>query len=174
MERPKVLVAHYSRTGNTRRIARAIAAALNADVEELRDPTDRAGVLGFLRSGLEAWAGWLVALEHPRRAPEDYELVVVGTPVWGMSVSSPVRTYLWHERAKLPRVAFFATMGGTGAERAFEQMKGVAGRGPIATLVVRESVAERGAPPEEIARFARAALASAHHAPRRRKARASA
>ena len=174
MDRPKVLVAYYSRTGNTKRIARAIATALEADVEEIHDPTGRSGVVGYLRSGLEASAGVLVELEHPRRDPADYDVVVVGTPVWAMSVSSPVRTYLWHERARLPAVAFFATLGGMGAERAFEQMKVVAGRTPIAALAVREGVAQHGAPRDEVARFAETVLARAHVPFRRRKTRASA
>lgn len=174
MERSKVLVAYYSRTGNTKRIARAIATALDADVEEIHDPTDRSGVLGYLRSGLEAYAGVLVALEQPRRDPAEYDVVVVGTPVWNWSVSSPVRTYLWHERARLPPVAFLATLGGSGAERAFEQMKTVAGRAPIATLAVRESVAKHGAPRDEVARFAETVLRRAHLSLRHRKARARA
>lgn len=173
MARPKVLVAYYSRTGHTKRLARAIATALAADVEELHDPTDRSGLLGFLRSGLEAWAGALVALEHPRHDPADYDAVVVATPVWAMSPSTPVRTYLWHERARLPRVAFVATLGGRGHERAFEQMKALARRSPIATLAVRERDLERGAPADEVERLAAAVRAGARGPQQRRSARAS-
>jgi hypothetical protein len=170
MERPKVLVAYYSRTGNTKRLARAIAAALDADVEEIHDPTDRSGVLGFLRSGVEAYAGVLAALDHPRRDPADYDVVVVGTPVWAASVSSPVRTYLWHERARLPQVAFVATLGARGEERALGQMRGLAGRAPIATLVVRDGALARGVPRDEVARFAEAIVAAAHRPAHRRRA----
>ncbi len=172
MERPTVLVVYYSRTGHTKRLARAVATALEADVEELHDATDRSGVLGYLRSALEAYAGVLVALDHPRRDPGDYDVVVVGTPVWTASVSSPVRTYLWHERARLSQVAFVATLGGTGARRALGQMRAVAGRAPIATLAVREAALAHGAPREEVARFAEAVLARARRARPRRRARA--
>jgi hypothetical protein len=173
MERPKVLVAYYSRTGNTKRLARALAAALDADVEEIHDPTDRSGVLGFLRSGVEAYAGVLAGVEHPRRDPADYDVVVVGTPVWAASVSSPVRTYLWHEQARLPHVAFAATLGARGEERAFEQMKALAGRAPIATLAVREGALAHGVPRDEVARFADAVVAGAHRPAHRRNGRAS-
>jgi hypothetical protein len=174
MERPKVLVAYYSRTGHTKRLAQAIVTALGADIEEILDPTDRSGPLGFLRSGLEAYAGVLAAVEHPRRDPADYDVVVVATPVWAQSVSPPVRTYLWHERARLPQVAFVATEGAIGDERAFEQMKTLAGRAPVATLAVRDRVVEKGAPRGEVARFAEAVLAGVRRRARRRKARASA
>jgi NAD(P)H-dependent FMN reductase len=173
MERPKVLVAYYSRTGNTKRLARAIAAALDADVEEIHDPTDRSGALGFLRSGIEAYAGVLAGVDHPRRDPADYDVLVVGTPVWAGSVSSPARTYLWHERARLPQVAFLATLGARGHERAFEQMKGLAGRAPLATLAVRDGALAHGLPRDEVARFAEAVLAGARRTAHRRRARAS-
>jgi hypothetical protein len=172
MKRPHVLVAYYSRSGHTKRLARAIATALDADLEEIHDPTDRSGLLGYLRSGLEAYAGVLAGVEHPRRDPTDYDVVVVGTPVWSMSVSTPVRTYLWHERERLPQVAFAATLGGMGDERAFEQMKALAGRAPIATVAVRERALEHGPPRDEIARFAAAVLARARQPRQRRKARA--
>jgi multimeric flavodoxin WrbA len=173
MEHPRVLVAYYSRSGNTKRLLRAIAAALGADVEEIHDPTDRSGLLGFLRSGAEAYAGVLAPVDHPRRDPADYDVVVVGTPVWAASVSTPVRTYLWRERERLPQVAFVATLGGIGQERALAQMKTLAGRAPIATLVVREGVLAHGAPREEVARFAESLRAGAHRPAQRRKARAS-
>jgi hypothetical protein len=167
MERPRVLVAHYSRSGRTKRLARAVAAALGADVEEIRDPTDRSGWLGYLRSGLEAWAGVLAPVEPPRHDPADYDVVVVGTPVWSMSVTPPVRTYLWHERPRLPQVAFLATLGGAGDERAFAQMEAIAGRVPVATLALRERDLARGVPRAEVARFAEAVLARRRRRPAR-------
>jgi hypothetical protein len=173
MEGPKVLVAYYSRTGHTRKLARAVAAALEADVDEIRDPTHRSGLLGWLRSGIEGYGGVLAPIDPPRRDPADYDVVVVGTPVWSMSVSAPVRTYLWRERARFPRVAFVATLGGMGKERVFAQMKAVGGRGPVATLAVREQALVRGAvPPDEVARFASAVLAGVQRVSRRRRARA--
>ncbi|ACL65526.1 conserved hypothetical protein [Anaeromyxobacter dehalogenans 2CP-1] len=173
MDRPKVLVAYYSRSGHTRRIARAIAAALGADLEALHDPTDRAGVLGFLRSGAEAAAGVLVPLERPRHDPATYDAVVIATPVWALSVSSPVRTYLWLERRRLPPVAFVATMGGRGADRGFAQMASVAARAPVATLAVTEREAVGALPRQGIARLTTAILVRARRPSRRRKARAA-
>jgi multimeric flavodoxin WrbA len=32
----------------------------------------------------------------------DYDLVIVGTPVWGRSVSTPVHTYLERTRGQAP------------------------------------------------------------------------
>ena len=50
----KVLVVYYSRTGNTKFVAEAIAQSLEADIEEIKDKKNRMGVFGFLRCGYEA------------------------------------------------------------------------------------------------------------------------
>ena len=154
----RVLVVFYSQRGHTRKLAEAVARALGADLEEIREPTDRSGLLGYLRSGTEALLGVSAEIARPKRDAGRYDLVVVGTPVWAASVSPPARTYLWLERERLPAVALFCTMGGTGDARAFGQMAAIAGKKPIATLAVREAEIARGAPREKVAAFA-AALA---------------
>jgi NAD(P)H-dependent FMN reductase len=170
MER-RTLVVSFSRSGHTRRVARAIARALGADREELRDKVDRSGLAGYLRSAAEALLCASTELRPPRRDLAAYDLVVVGTPVWAASVSSPVRTFLWTARARLPAVAFFATLGGIGSERAFDQMRALAGKAPVATLALREKELARGVPAEPVAAFA-AALGAARRGPGRGKLRA--
>jgi len=92
MGRRRTLVVYYSRSGHTRGVARQVAAALEADLEEIAEPTGRDGVLGYVRSALEAIFGASAEIERPRSDPGDYDLVVVGTPVWDAAVSTPVRT----------------------------------------------------------------------------------
>ena len=50
---PKVLIVYFSRSGATRTLAEAIARALHADLEELKERRSRAGIIGWLRSGYE-------------------------------------------------------------------------------------------------------------------------
>lgn len=64
----------------------------------------------------------------------DYELVILGTPVWAWSVTSPVRTFLIDHADDLPRVAFFATCGSSGMERTFAQMRAIAKQLPVAQI----------------------------------------
>jgi hypothetical protein len=63
-------------------------------------------------------------------------LVVIGTPVWAWSVSSPVRAYLTANKDRLPEVAFFCTLGGKGSETAFAQMQSIVGKPPRATCAI--------------------------------------
>jgi flavodoxin len=160
----RILVVHYSRTGRTRQVARELETVLGADREEIGDPADRTGTIGYLRCALEALLGASAEIEPPKRDPSRYDVVVVGTPVWYASVSSPVRTYLWLERGRLPKVAFLLTHGGMGADRVFGQMSALAGKLPVARLVVREREIESGSHAEKVASFARSLLASARRA----------
>jgi len=43
----KAIVIYYSRTGDTRVVARTIQAALDCDLREIKDLKDRSGIKGF-------------------------------------------------------------------------------------------------------------------------------
>jgi menaquinone-dependent protoporphyrinogen IX oxidase len=133
-----MLVVFYSRTGFTRAVAQDLARVLKADLEELIDLTNRQGILGYLRSGFDAAFRRLTQLRPLSTKPEAHDLVVVGTPIWNASISSPVRTFLINHKAALKRVAFFCTYGGSGQERVFRQMAEVCGKAPLATMAVRD------------------------------------
>ena len=133
---PHVLVAFYSRTGTTRKVARRIATALDADVLAITDAHPRKGVLGFMRSAIEAVRSSLPEIGPVRIDPIGYDLVVLGTPVWAGHVASPMRRYLHDHHDALPRVAFFCTMAGSNAANVFSDMSDVLGHEPIATCAI--------------------------------------
>lgn len=135
----KTLVVHYSRTGNTSRIAEVVASRLGADTEHIFEVSDaRRGLLGWARSSVDALLRNTPALRPLDHDPAEYDMVVVGTPVWWGAVCAPIRTFLLSQRPLPRHVAFFCTCGGRGTERTFRQMARLSGRAPIATLVVRE------------------------------------
>ncbi len=132
------LVVYFSRSGHTEQVARKVADLLHADVEPITDKTSRRGILGYLRSGFEAATRRLPEIEPPMHDLAGYDLVIIGTPIWNASVSSPVRAFLDRNRGKLKRVAFFCTMGGSGSDRAFHEMERAGGKRPASVLVLRE------------------------------------
>jgi flavodoxin len=143
---PRILVIFYSRTGNTREIARAIARAAGADIEEIEDRRSRRGLFGYLRSGYEAWSNAEPLIRAPQRDPRAYDIVLIGTPTWAGSVASPVRAYLSRQAERLPAVGFFVTKGGSGGEQVLGQMRRLALRDPLGTLILREQDIERAQP----------------------------
>ena len=161
----KVLVAYYSRSGNTRRIGNEISRTLGADVDELIDLRDRSGLLNYLLAAFDGLIHRATRLKPPRLDPARYDLVIVGTPVWGASVTPAVAAYLTTRRALFGKVAFFVTYGGSGARRVFEQMESLTGRAPLATLTVRED--ELGTPEASarVSRFVADLQRDEHHPP---------
>ena len=132
----KTLIVFYSRTGTTKKVADEIKQALNSDVDEILDTKERKGVIGYLRSGRDATKKFTTDIKPSGKDPAAYDLVIVGTPIWSWNLTPPVRTYLRNNKAKLKEVAFFCTMGGSGAERAFASMEEESGKKPKATLAL--------------------------------------
>lgn len=145
MAMSRVLVVYYSRSGTTRRVAEAISRALSCDIEAIVDATSRTGAFGYFRSLVEAFQRRPSQIEMPRKDPGSYDLVVIGTPVWAGSMSSPVRSYLTANKAHLRKLAFFCTLGGRGSASTFGQMEDLAGKAPLARCAVlaREARSDR-------------------------------
>lgn len=129
-----ILVIHYSRSGNTQKVAQAIARACGADLEQIRDVKPRHGLWGWIRSGREAMRAIPAEIRPLKRDPASYDLVVLGSPVWVGHVSSPMRAYLHQHMGKFARVALFVTEGGSGGPKALAEMTALAGQQPEATL----------------------------------------
>jgi hypothetical protein len=64
---------------------------------------------------------------------DSYYLIVLGTPVWGGRTAAPMRRFLKDYGPSLPAVAFFCTMGGSGAASTFEDMQTRLGKPPRAS-----------------------------------------
>ena len=113
---PRILVVYYSRTGMTRQVAGCLADALGADVEELVDTKNRSGPIGFVVAGKDAALKKLVPIQPPTKNPADYDLVILGTPVWANTMASAMRAYLHDFGPTLPRCALFATTAKSGLD----------------------------------------------------------
>ncbi|MCP4451284.1 MAG: hypothetical protein GY809_07460 [Planctomycetes bacterium] len=147
------LVVYYSLTGHTRQIAEAIAAAHDADLEVIEDTFNRNTGLRSPRSAVEGLLGLRSSITPPTHDPSEYDLVVVGTPVWIARLSSPVRAYLSQQRASLERVAFFCTQGAIGGKWALQDMAKVSGQWPIARMIISERHLNTPVVEQKIAQF---------------------
>lgn len=143
----KALIVYYSRTGTTKRIANALGGVINScDIEELVCPDMKTGLLGYLKAGHQTFKKFKPEIEPVKHNPGNYDIVVVGTPVWIGTMSSPVRSYLSRYKDKFSKVAFFCTCGDK-QDMTFDKMEGFSGASPIATL---EVVAKKKSSPESL------------------------
>jgi flavodoxin len=149
-------VVYYSRRGHTRQLALSIAEQCGADTEEIVDGIDRRGVLGYLRSLVEAALRLRVPIQPSQRAIRAYDTVIIGTPVWAWHLASPVRSYLCRHRGRFRRVAFFCCHRGWGAGHALQDAARLCARPATATLVLTDREVAQGRHRTPLSRFVRA------------------
>lgn len=133
----KALVVYYSRSGNTREVAQSIAREMQCDIEEIHDTQNRSGIIGWIKSAYQANRGKLTTIKPLEKDPSDYDLVVVGTPIWAGFPAVPVKTYLLENKDKFKDVAFFTTYGGSGFPKTVRTMVEASGKEPVQKLGIK-------------------------------------
>ena len=96
-------------------------------------------------------------METPTRrimhTPENYDIVVIGTPVWCRNIASPIRTYIHDHRHQFTQVAFFCTSEGSGQKKVLRDLEKLAGKAPIATLSLTDDEIKAGMHRDPIIEF---------------------
>jgi flavodoxin len=149
----KSLVVFYSRTGTAKRIGKALAQLLACDSEELVD-TKNSGPVDFVSAGRDAEAKQLTTLADLTHDPALYDLVILGTPIWGGILSSAMRAYISANKSKFKRVAFFCTHAGTENKQLFDEMAALCEQRPVDALAVSQEEVKKGAYQDKLRQFA--------------------
>lgn len=128
------LVAYYSRTEITRKVADEIASRLNADTEEIIPKVNYNGKIGYARAGKDGMTAKIIEIEDLKHDPSNYDMIYLGVPVWAGKAANPLISYIKKNEGKFNNVKFFVTAGSSGFESAFKQMKDFVGKTPLKTL----------------------------------------
>lgn len=126
----KKLVVYFSASGETRRLAETLAAAVGADLAEIRPevPYTNADLDWrdeHSRSTLEMKnPASRPAMRPMEKRAADYDAVFVGFPVWWYVAPTIVNTYLESEDLAGKTVIPFATSGGSSMGKTLEDLKG--------------------------------------------------
>jgi len=148
----KILLVYYSRTGNTRVVAEAISKKLGCDLEEITEPKNRNGLMGYMSAGSDAQKAIITAINPTKQNVEDYDLVIVGTPIWAWNISAPIRSYLAANKDKFPKLAFYITLDGRSGET-LRNMENVAGKASLASELFYSSEIKKKNYQEKVERF---------------------
>lgn len=111
----KSLVIYYSKTGNTKLIAEAIASEVNADLFEIQRQKDikSSGFMLYFRGGFESMTRKNIRLEKKEIDLEKYDLVFLGTPVWAWRLNPVVRSFLKKVKIENKKIGLFACCAGS-------------------------------------------------------------
>ncbi|MBD3227188.1 MAG: flavodoxin [Candidatus Lokiarchaeota archaeon] len=120
----KILVVYYSLTGNTKFIAEIITEILDADILSLKPikELNPDSSFKYFWGGFQTLMKRKPTLEEYDINPENYELIVLGTPVWAWRYSPPLRTFLEKHNLSEKKVAFWMCHAGQG-EKAMKRFK---------------------------------------------------
>lgn len=127
----KSLVAYFSATGTTKRVAEALAKAAGADIYEIKpavpytkadlDWTDNKS-----RSSLEMNdVASRPAIADKDADIENYEVIFLGFPIWWYVAPAIINTFLESYDFSGKTVVLFATSGGSGLGKTAEKLKSI-------------------------------------------------
>lgn len=133
------LIVFYSRTGNTRKVARGLAEEINADLAEIACRQYPRGPFGYLKAGRDSMKGRLPDIEVPPSANGSYDLVVIGAPVWVGHPALPIRAFLSGHPRLPAKVALFLTRGGSNPEPPMAEMEALLPSGAVACMSLKRS-----------------------------------
>lgn len=110
----KCIVIYYSYGGNTRRVAEEIGQALGADLAELETVQPYTGSYDDVvnQGQREVDSGFLPALKQLNVDLDQYDTVVLGSPVWWYTFAPAMNSFLHSADLAGKTVCPFATNGG--------------------------------------------------------------
>jgi len=142
MTASRILVVFYTSSGNTQAVAEAIAAALSADIERLQmvKPLEVnihgksvGNFINIVRAGMRARRDHSAAIQPLTHNLADYDLVIIGTPVYGSRLPAPVRAFCEQYGTQIKTTAFFCTGESLTNELVFELLQQTCGKTPKVT-----------------------------------------
>ena len=112
----KILIVYYSLTGNTQFIAEALRDSIEADILELKPIKELNPDSGtrFMWGGFQSTMKKKPKLMEFDINPLDYDLIILGTPVWAWNISPPMRSFLSKFDLTSKKVALWMSHAGDG------------------------------------------------------------
>lgn len=128
----KILIAYYSKSGNTREIAREIQSQTGAEMFEIIPLNPYPAIYNDAveRAKKEKETDFKPPLKNYIDI-EQYDVIFVGTPIWWYTMSSPVKTFMTENNFENKIIVPFCTHGGGGASSAFIDMQKLAPKAQV-------------------------------------------
>ena len=150
----KAIVVYYSLEGNTKFAAELLAKGLQADLLELKPIKEypKGKISKFIWGGKAATFAETPQLEEYKFQMEEYDFILIGTPVWNNRIAPPLNTFLSNHEIANKKVALFASSTGGKAEKTFEKLSTKASK-VVATLSLIEAAKNQADTKEKVDAF---------------------
>lgn len=122
----RTAIVYYSMSGNTEYVAGKIAENLKADIIRINPVKayPSKGAKKFIWGGKSAVMGDTPKLLPYEFNAENYDRIIIGTPVWASTFAPPIKTFI-SENPDIgkKKIAVFTSFSGGGADKAILKMK---------------------------------------------------
>ncbi|MFH1179007.1 MAG: hypothetical protein V1710_01470 [Candidatus Bathyarchaeota archaeon] len=112
-------------------VAKKIHESLDGDIELISEQVSRKGIVGWLKTGSGNSKREIAKIDETQYDPIDYDLVILASPIWAGTMSSPMRGYITENRKKLGRTAVFLTNDSGVVDNAFIEVRGLLVNPPL-------------------------------------------
>jgi flavodoxin len=121
----KILIVYLSRTNNTKVIAKIIQKNVGGDLIaiEMVHPYPKDYKTTVAQVQQENETGYLPPLKTKIDGIEQYDIVFIGFPTWGMKLPPPIKTFLNQYNLKGKTIVPFNSNAGYGIGSSFDQVK---------------------------------------------------
>lgn len=121
----KAIVVYFSLEGNTRYAAEKIAEYLKADHLRLEPVKDypHGNISKFFWGGKSVMFGEKPKLQAYDFSPGEYDVIILGTPIWAGSFTPPIKTFISENDLSKKKIAVYACHSGGGAAKCFDKLK---------------------------------------------------
>ncbi|MEM1985342.1 MAG: hypothetical protein QXG36_08965 [Nitrososphaeria archaeon] len=135
----KPLIIYYSRTGKNEELAKILQEKLDCEKEKIEEYENRDGVLGFLRSGMQATFKKMSKIKPTKNDPKDYDIVIIVSPIWAGHVPPPVRTYIHVNKEKIRKIAYASiSYSGYGNSKVLNDLENLVSKKVDVHLLLKE------------------------------------
>lgn len=119
------LIIYYSRSGKTKLVSKIIQEEKGGTLLEIKDKTNRSGVLGYMKGALDAMLSSNTDIEPDHVDLTEYDTIYVGTPVWASKPAPAIMKILENCDFTDKNIITFATMGGSGGDTTVKAMNDI-------------------------------------------------
>ncbi|MBN2003458.1 MAG: NAD(P)H-dependent oxidoreductase [Anaerolineae bacterium] len=119
-----ILIAYFSRSGNTRKIATLIQQEVGGTLHEIQVETPYPDAYNAVveQAKQEIHAGYKPALRSTLDHIEAYDTIFVGSPNWWSTIAPPVAAFLAGHNFAGKTIVPFCTHGGGGLDKVAQDM----------------------------------------------------
>jgi Flavodoxins len=110
----KSLIIYYSLEGNVKLLSEVMAAEIGADVLpiKLKQEIKADSFMKYIWGGKQVMMKEIPEIEPSTVNPNDYDLIIIGTPVWAFNYAPAIRSFLQSHTITNKKIALFCTHEG--------------------------------------------------------------